>query len=44
MTPATLGSDVTLKVKAGTVTGAGTSRTNLASDTFSCKTALPPSE
>ena len=41
VTPASLGSDVILKVKAGSVMGVGTSKTNLASGTFRRSTTSP---
>ena len=42
VTPTDLDRDITLKVKAGTVTGVGTSKANLASDTFRRKTTSSP--
>ena len=42
VTPTEFDRDINLKVKAGTVTGVGTSQTNLASDTFRCKTTSSP--
>ena len=42
VTPTEFDRDITLKVKAGTVTGVGKSQTNLASDTFRCKTTSSP--
>ena len=42
VTPTEFDRDITLKVKAGAVTGVGKSQTNLASDTFRCKTTSSP--
>ena len=41
VTPTSLGSDITLKVKAGSVMGSGTSSPNLASGTFRRRTTSP---
>ena len=42
VTPTDLDRDITLKVKAGAVTGVGTSKANLASDTFRRNTTSSP--